>query len=459
MHAWAAQEVPINTLGDPRRHRRLIRLVEALAAQPATSVPHACGTWAATKAAYRFWDNPHISAAAIRAAHTDATRQRVGTLSCLLAVQDTTEFDWTHHPTTTELGPLSASSHQGLHLHSCLAVTTDGVPLGLLDQQVWARDPQQTGKRHTRRKRPTADKESHRWITTLDQTVVALPETLTIVMVADREADIYDLFAHERRPGVELLIRATHNRKVDHPERYLWDAVGAAPIQDRRTLEVGRTPQREPHDATLELQWVALAILPPRNQVGRIHRHPVPVVAVHVYEVDPPAGTPPIQWLLLTTLPVPDTATAWQLVDWYRKRWLIERYHYVLKSGCRVEDLQLESGTQLERALATYSIVAWRLLWLTYEARVRPAQPCTVALDDDAWRALVAVQTNQATSPAAPPSLREAVRGIAQLGGFLARTGDGEPGVKTLWRGLRRLHDLTTMWRLTHRPNAPPTCG
>jgi hypothetical protein len=135
---------------------------------------------------------------------------------------------------------------------------------------------------------------------------------------------------------------------------------------------------------------------------------------------------------------------------------LIERYHYVLKSGCQLEELQLASGTQLERALATYSIVAWRLLWLTYEARVRPEQPCTVALDDDEWQALAAAHTKRVVPRATPPSLREAVRWLGQLGGFLARKGDGEPGVKTLWQGMQRLHDLTTMWRLT-RPPQPPS--
>jgi hypothetical protein len=316
MQAWAAHELQTAALGDTRRGNRLVRLVEALADQPAVSVPRACGSWAATKAAYRFWDNPHITPDAIRAAHTDATRQRVRPLSRILAVQDTTELDWSHHPATTELGPLSAPAHQGLHVHSTLAVTTDGVPVGLLDQQVWSRDPAQTGKRHTRRQRPTAEKESQRWLDALTATLQALPDALAVVTVADREADIYDLFAQPRRTGAELLIRATHNRKVVHDAGYLWDAVQAAPVQATRTLEVGRTPLREPRAAQLELRWVALELEPPRHQVGRTHRHALPVVAVRVSEVQAPVGSAPLHWLLLTTLAVPDAARAWELVAW-----------------------------------------------------------------------------------------------------------------------------------------------
>lgn len=412
MQSWAAQELQTAALGDPRRGRRLVQLVEALAAQPAASVPRACGSWAATKAAYRFWDNLHISPEAIRAAHTDASRQRLHSLSCVLAVQDTTELDLSHHPASTGLGPLSAPSHQGLHVHSTLAVSTDGVPLGLLDQQVWVRDPEQTGKRHSRRKRPTAEKESQRWLDAQTASLAALPEQLSVITVADREADIFDLFAQERRAGAELLIRATHNRKVVHEQQYLWQALEAAPVQATRSLEVGRTPLREPRLAQLELRWLALGLQPPRHQVAQAQREPVSVVALLVSEVAAPAGTQALSWLLLTTLSVTDAARGWELVRYYSFRWLIERYHYVLKSGCRLEQLQLESGEQLERALASYSIVAWRLLWLTYQARVQPEQACTVALEQDEWQALTMALSKSGQPAEQAPSLRQAVRWI-----------------------------------------------
>lgn len=168
-------------------------------------------------------------------------------------------------------------------------------------------------------------------------------------------------------------------------------------------------------------------------------------------EENPPSSVRPISWLLLTTLEIHRFEDAARCVEWYTYRWLIERYHYVLKSGCGIEQLQLETASRLHMALATYSIVAWRLLWLTYEARANPDLPCDTVLAVCEWQALCATISKNPTPPAQPPSLRAAVRMIAALGGFLGRQGDGEPGVKTIWRGLRRLHDIAATWKLVHQ--------
>ena len=176
-------------------------------------------------------------------------------------------------------------------------------------------------------------------------------------------------------------------------------------------------------------------------------------------EVDPPAGETAVRWLLLTTMPVSSVEAAVQVVLWYSLRWLIERYHYVLKSGCRIEELQLETMQRLERALATYCIVAWRLLWLTYEARQAPDASCEVLLHKDEWQALYATIHQTPTPPEQPPTLHEAVSWIARLGGFLGRTSDGEPGVQVIWRGWRRLQDIAATWRLLHSLPPPTTFG
>ena len=152
--------------------------------------------------------------------------------------------------------------------------------------------------------------------------------------------------------------------------------------------------------------------------------------------------------MLLTTLPVATFEEALQCLTWYTYRWRIERYHFILKSGCQVEKLQLETRDRLMRALAVYSMVASRLLWLTYHARQTPDAPCTVALSDSEWKALYAATHKTTILPDCPPDLQTAVLWIARLGGFLARKGDGQPGVKVLWRGFRRLQDLTTMWEI-----------
>lgn len=457
MHSWAAEELQTLALGDQRRVRRGVQVVEALAARPEASVPQACGTWAATKGTYRFWDSAFVSADALRAAHRDATveritrLERIGDRPRVLVLQDTTSLDLTSHPAIEEVGPLAHPARQGVWVHSAFAVTLSGVPLGLLDQQVWARDTATVGSRHQRRQRGTEDKESQKWRSGLRETEAALPAEVGIITVADREADVYDLFALPRRAGSELLIRAVQNRAVTSEAGYLWDTIEAAPVLGTTTVSVGRRPDQAARTATLTVRLATTALRPPRHHRQRGRCQPIPVTVILAEEVDAPDGVTPVRWLLLTTLAVPTLAEAVQCLAWYAMRWLIERYHYVLKSGCGIEQLQLGTAARLERALATYSIVAWRLLWLTYQARATPDVPCTVVLTTMEWQALWLAHVGAAHGtavPDQPPALAEAVRWIAQLGGHLARRHDGPPGVKTLWRGWQRLVDLTTMYAL-----------
>ena len=193
-----------------------------------------------------------------------------------------------------------------------------------------------------------------------------------------------------------------------------------------------------------------VTIEPPRHHKKRAQCVPVTLNAILVEEIYPPRHGERITWLLLTTLPIKTWEDIQTAIHWYTERWLIERYHFVYKSGCRLEKLQLKTGKRLHCALATYSLVAWRLLWLTYQARYEPAASCEIALEPSEWRALYANRFATTKMPDTPPTLRESVHWIAQLGGFLARTRDGEPGVQTLWQGLRRLTDLTHMWQLHH---------
>jgi hypothetical protein len=452
MTGWAADELQYAQLSDKRLNKRLMRLVHDLAARPTASVPEACGSWAATKAAYAFWDSAQVTPAQIRAAHYMRTVQRAQAHTRILVIQDTTELDVTAHPAPQDVGYLDHPKRRGLKVHSALGATSSGVPLGLLHQEVWRRDPAHLGKKHTRQRRRTAEKESQRWLTTLQATETTLPAAVGILTLADREADIYDLFALPRRPGHDLLIRAAYNRCVDHEAHLLWDAAAQSAVLGIQTLDIPRADERPARRATVTIRTATLAIQPPTNRKARGQLAAIPLQIVLVTEEPPPPGVEPLEWLLLTTLPVATLADALQIVAWYRLRWLIERYHYVLKSGCHIEELQLETAARLERALATYCIVAWRLLWLTYEARQQPDAPCTVALATHEWQALYCTihQTPVPPDPTQPPSMRQAVRWIAQLGGFLGRTGDGEPGVKVIWRGLRRLDDIVATWVLIH---------
>ena len=205
----------------------------------------------------------------------------------------------------------------------------------------------------------------------------------------------------------------------------------------------------------MTVRHASLDILPPRHRRQRAQLRPVRLQVILVAEEAPPTGIVPICWLLLTSLPVASLDDALRCVRWYSYRWLIERYHYVLKSGCRLEELQLQDAQRIQRALATYCIVAWRLLWLTYEARRQPERACDAVLDRHEWQSLYCTVHHVSIPAAEPPTLRQAVRWIAQLGGFLGRTHDGEPGVKSIWQGLRRLHDIAATWQLARTIPTP----
>lgn len=445
---WAEEEFGDADLGDLRRNARLVQLASVLGAHPSASLPDATDDPATLKAAYRFFANDNVRAEAMLAAHVSSTTRRLQAVPLVLAVQDTTYLDFTDHPNTSGLGPLAAPSHQGLLAHTTLALTPDGVPLGLLQQQVWARDPA-TPRHGDHKQRPLAEKESHKWLTSLDAVSMAraaCPDT-RFVSVGDREADVYDLFLRERPLGVELLVRAAQDRKADHPEGYLWAAMATAAVGATVTVTMGARAGQPARAATLTVRHRHLTLRPPTSRAKEKLAN-VTVWAVWAIETAPAAGVKPIEWLLLTTVPVTTSDDALERRAWYAARWGIEVWHTVLKSGCRIEDRQLETAARLTRCLALYSVIAWRILYATMLARRAPELPCTVLLDDDEWPGLYCRIKRVAVAPQTPPTLRQAVRWIAQLGGFLGRTGDGEPGVTVLWKGFQQLVDIAAMYRI-----------
>jgi hypothetical protein len=454
-HAWAITEFAEAELGDARRTQRVIALATALAQRPGASLPEACGNAPMLKAAYRFFDNAAIEPQDLLDSHVGASLPRLAAVPLVLAVQDTTELDWTAHPATTGLGPLGHPAHRGLHVHTTLAFTPDRVPLGVLAQQVWARDLTDGGKRAPRKQRPIAEKESQKWLTSIEAVRAAhaaCPQT-RFVSVGDREADVYDLLAVERPAGVDLLVRAAWDRCVTHPERYVWATVTACPVAATYTVQVPRRGAQPPRTATLAVRWCPLTLCPPRHR-KREHLPAVQLWAVQAGEELPPAGTPPIEWLLLTTCAVHTVAEALERVDWYACRWGVEVWHKILKSGCRIEARQLATAERLQRCLPLYSVIAWRIFYATMLSRVVPEAPCTLLLELAEWQALYCAIHRTPSPPPEPPSLRQAVHWIARLGGFLDRRGDGEPGALVLWKGLQHLTDLTTMYCIMRPP--PP---
>lgn len=414
--------------------------MRCLADHPGESVLQASSGASESQSIYRFWANKRVKPKQILASHRASVVERANQQTVVLAIQDTTDLDFSSLQQTSGLGFINQSQQQGIKVHSCFAVSGEGEPLGLLHQHCWSR-AERSGKRGERRKKATCDKESGRWLNTLSAAEVGLDASVCVVHVGDREADIYDLFVQPRCSNSHLLIRAEHNRKVQHELEYLIPTIEQAPVLGHRSIELERNPQRAARHTTLTIRAMQVTIEVPRHHKQPKQCQSVTLNVLLVEEATPPDEGKPIRWLLLTTLPIDCFEQAWQCVQWYSLRWLIERFHYTLKSGCRIEQLQLETAARLLNALATYSIVAWRLMWLTYQARLSPNESCQVVLQPVEWK-LLRRKFEPKNRSKKPPTLRQAIRWIAQLGGFLARTGDGEPGLKTLWRGMGVLHHL-----------------
>ena len=458
---WAVHEFGAAQLGDARRTARLVRLARQLSRRPQATLPEACGDPATLKACYRFFDNDAVSDTAVLASHIQATTARVAGEPLVLAVQDTTLLDWTAHPATTGLGMLASVQQQGLLVHSTLAVTPERVPLGLLAQQVWTRDPAAVGQKHQRRQRPTAEKESQKWLSSLEA-VAALQApcpTTHLVSVGESEADVYDLFAAPRPGGVDRLVRAGQSRRVSEPEGALWAAVASQPVAAVVTVDVPRQPDRPARTATCAVRFRAVTVHPPKARDAAAEGlQPLALWALSVTEQEPPADptSEPLTWHLLTTCPVTSRDAALERVAWYCCRWTIEVWHQVLKSGCQIEARQLGTAERLRRCLTLYSVVAWRILWATLLARAAPDLPATALLAPEEWQALWCTIHRQSTPPAEPPPLAQAVGWIARLGGYLGRHGDGPPGATVLWRGFQHLADLTQMYTIL-RPSPLPS--
>ena len=450
MEKWITQELERTNLGDKRRTKRLIKIVEKLSSKPNATVPEASETWAATKATYDFWSSPYLTPSMITQGHKEATRDRIANQSVVLAIQDTTELNYTSHKALSGVGYLDSKYASGLKVHSTLAVSDKGLPLGIIGQYVWAREPKELGKSESRKQKSTCQKESQRWLDGLKSTQELIPEEISVVTIADREADIYDLFATPRRQGSEFLIRASQDRCLEYHQEKLWEMMELVEPQGTMTTTIKRTSKLKEREATLTIRYTTLTISPPQNRSVKENLVPIELQGILVTEENPSYQVEkPITWLLLTTLPIKTIEDVKQYIQWYTYRWLIERYHYVLKSGCGMEKLQLRTAHRIEMALATYSIVAWRLLWLTYLARQKGESSCEKVLEPYEWQSLYATIHHQIYPDSSPPTIAQVVLWIAKLGGFLGRKDDCFPGVKVLWRGLTRLDDIAQTWLLS----------
>ncbi len=445
---WADQQWGGCDFGDRRLTRRAVWMGARMAAAPGVGLPRQLGNWAALIGGYRLLDNPQVTFEKLVQPHWQATRAAAGQVGVALLVQDWTTLDYSAHPKTQGIGPVGSRSQRGMLLHSVLAVEPRqrqvlGLAYGQVIIRAEARPQASGGYRH-------AGAEGQAWERAVEK-IGAAPAGVTWVHVSDRESDIFEYLAACRRYGKHFVVRAYHNRRLAGTRK---QPVAQALLDEARTwpaasearngyeVEVDATPAQPRRRAWVVVSWRAVT-LPAPSYVKDVQ--PLALHVVRAWEAHPPPGVEAVEWILLTSWPVMGLAEAYQVVHWYECRWLVEDYHQCLKTGCRVEQAQLDAGLDLQRLLGFLAPVAVRLLQLRQAVRAVPAVPAVTVVDPLTVKLLATYFHHEP----ATLSLTGFWRCVAQLGGYLARNSDGPPGWRTLWKGWQQLSDWVTGARLS----------
>lgn len=476
---WIESEFENVDLGDARRDARLLSILTRMWQSPLSSISSACRGFAEVMAASRFFDNGAVTQDAILEPHRAAIVQRVKAHGRVLLVQDTTECDFTAKKKLAGPGPLSDVSRRGFFAHNELVVSAGRVPLGVWDTTIYARDDENHGKSNERKSKPLEEKESYRWLEGYRHAcdLAALVPQCEVISCADREADIYEIFAvaAQRRgrgePAAEWLIRCQHDRCLEvfeqEDSQKISERAGQAPVlgtvkfpvpakeqnlkfkgSRKKTLRSGREVEMEVRAARVSLR------APFRSKAHGGRLPAVEITVIVAREIAPPAGEAPVFWTLLTSLDAATFEQAREVLALYTGRWEIEVFHKVLKSGCRIEEIQLREGGRMKRAILLYMIVAWRLMYVMKLGRKCPDLPCDVVFEEDEWQSVCVVLEGRAAL-ACKPSLGEMVRKVASLGGFLGRKCDGEPGPQSMWVGFMRMADFAVCWQRFGKDHGP----
>lgn len=446
---WSEHEFERVNLGDKRLNARLKKLSTDLSAAPSAPINQASEDWAATKAAYRFFQNDKVTSEKILSAHRTRTWERIHREPVVLAVQDTSYLNFSSHRKTKGLGPIgdSRSASQGVVTHNVLAITPQGLPLGLLNQTGWTRDGYSQQSERERKNTSIEQKESYRWLQNLELVQKLKPIDSRVVTICDRESDIYEFFVAAERCSAEFVVRAAWNRHLKDSEYpRLWETLQAQPVAGQYTITVPAHESTPERTATLAVRFRAVTLGPTQRSKGTLF-YPLPPIklwAVYVTEI---AATDEntIEWMLLTNIAVTTLDEALEKLSWYRCRWQIEVFHKILQHGCTVEQCRLQSAERLQRYITLMSIVAWRLFWLSHIQRVAPTAPATTILTELECRTLMLMTRYSQSHQTSALCVSQAVIAIAKLGGFLARKHDGAPGPTVIWRGWSVLQNATRL--------------
>jgi hypothetical protein len=452
--AWFDRELAGCSFADERLNKRLRKLLAQIGSAMGQSIPLVCQDWANTKAAYRFFSNNRVSEADILAGHFQSTRDRtVATDGPVLVLHDTTEFSYQRENADAigitksinsgrdKAGRLRSHTVCGILMHSSLAVTREGLPLGLAAVKFWTRKKFKGTAALKKKINPTRvpieKKESIRWLENVQQSTQLLGNPARCVHIGDRESDIYELFCAARQAGTHFLIRTCVDRLAGDGDHTIADEMEEVAVKGLHRIDV-RDNNGDPDEAVLEIRYRKIRVLPP---IGKQKRYPaLTLTVIHAEERGTPKNRKKIEWKLITDLPVASRADAIEKLEWYALRWKIEVFHKILKSGCKAEESKLRTAQRLANLVAVFCILSWRVFWMTMLNRSSPDALPTLALTATEIAMLDRLVNDKPKTRG--KTLSHYLTKIARLGGYLARANDPPPGNTVMWRGLSRLTDI-----------------
>ena len=452
--AWVVRELAGCSFADERLNKRLHKLVAQIGSAMGQSIPLVCQDWANTKAAYRFFSNDRVSEADILAGHFQSTRDRtVATGGPILMLHDTTEFTYQRESTDAigitksinsgrdKAGRVRSHTVCGILMHSSLAVTTEGLPLGLAAVKFWTRKKFKGTAALKKKINPTRvpieKKESIRWLENIQQSTELLGDPGRCVHIGDRESDIYELFCTAHEGGTHFLVRTCVDRLAGDGGHTIADEMEEAAVKGLHRIDV-RDSNGDADEAVLEIRYRKIRVLPP---IGKQKRYPaLTLTVIHAQERGTPKSRKKIDWKLITDLPVGSRADAIEKLEWYALRWKIEVFHKILKSGCKAEESKLRTAQRLTNLVSVFCILSWRVFWMTMLNRSAPHALPTLALTETEIAVLDRLASDK--QHARLKMLSHYLTKIARLGGYLARANDPPPGNTVMWRGLARLTDI-----------------
>ena len=440
MQDWVSIETEYQLMGDERLNKRLAKILHTLSIDPAKSIPCANDTWAETIGAYRFFDNDTVNFEAIMSGHKSATIDRISKQPVVLIPQDTTFLNFATESESKDMGTLRTKDSNQQLLHTSIAITPGRLNLGVVEGSLWQRPEKMAGK--SRAIKPIEEKESMRWLNHYDtacEVQAQCPETL-VISIADREGDIHEWFQRaesvDENSRASYIVRAKANRKIELENggtSALWDYMNSLKKVGKYSVNVPKRNGEPGRNASIDVATSEVHFLGKGTK-----RQPLSLHVVYAKERNPPAGTKGIEWMLLTDLNVEGFEQARMIIEWYRCRWEIETYFRVVKGGCLIQNNRFRTEERMFNCIAVYMIIGWRLHSITMMARKEPDRPCSDLFTKQEWT-LIWIMKEKTKPPETAPGMREITRMLAGLGGFLGRKGDGEPGVKTVWEGYRKL--------------------